>query len=85
MSRFANASACSKRAQPWRDALRENTSVRCASLTAAVVPQIDQCVGERLERIVYLTNPLKAKQQTPKLENHLAGLLPPPGRATELK
>ncbi|MFM0210740.1 hypothetical protein PQQ96_25385 [Paraburkholderia sediminicola] len=31
------------------------------------MPQIDQCVGKRLERIVNLTNPLKAKQQTPKL------------------
>jgi hypothetical protein len=28
---------------------------------------------------------LEAKQQAAELENHLAGLLPPPGRATELK
>ena len=67
MSRIANASTCCERAQPRRDAPRENTGVRCASLVAAVVPQIDQGVGERFERIVHLTNPLKAKQQTAKL------------------
>jgi hypothetical protein len=67
-----------------RCAARKHRYVR-ASLTATVVPQIDQWVGKCLERIVHLTNAIKAKQQTPKLENHLAGLLPPPGRATELK
>lgn len=50
-----------------RSAARKH-GVRCASLTAAVVvQQIDQCVVERLERIVYLTNRFKAKLQTPKL------------------
>src|SRR5471032_2530757 len=46
---------------------REKHRYARASLTATVVPQIDQCVGKRLERIVHLTNVLKAKQQTPKL------------------
>ncbi len=67
VSRIANASTCCERAQPWRDAPRENTGVRCASLTAAVVPQIDHRVGKRLQRVVYLTDALEAKQQTPKL------------------
>jgi len=74
MSCLATSSAFGKRAQPRRDAPREKACVRCASLTAAVVPQIDHRVGKRLQRVVHLTDALELKQQAPKLENHLAGL-----------
>ena len=33
----------------------------------AVVPEIDHCIGKRLERIVQLTEAIKAKQEPPEL------------------
>jgi len=51
----------------------------------AVVPEIDHRIGEGFECVVQLTEVLEAKQQPAKLENHLAGLPPPPRRATGLK
>jgi hypothetical protein len=68
-------------------ARREAPSPCCSHqcFGSAVVPQIDHRVGKSFERVVDLTQVLEAKQQAAELENHLAGLLPPPGRATELK
>ena len=43
---------------------------------SAVVPKIDQRIGERLERVMHVTDAFKAQQQSAKLENHLAA--PPP-------
>jgi hypothetical protein len=44
----------------------------------AVVPEIDDRIGEGFECVVQLTEALEAKQQPAELENHLAGLPPPP-------
>ena len=52
---------------------------------SAVVAQVNHHIGKRLERVVNVTDAFKAQQQTAELENHLAGLPPPPFREAGLK